>query len=161
MLIRILIALAVAAAGAAHAQLKPPADFGRPSTPQGAPEAPLSDPVAEAKEAAAAKIAGEWLKLIDGGEYGKAWDECAPVFREKVTREQWLAGIPKNRADYGKLNSRKLKGAAYRKSIPGAPAGDYVTVGFASDFEKNAAAEEVVTLMYHEGSWRPLGYLLR
>jgi hypothetical protein len=161
MLARVVLVLALAAAGPVHAQLKPPADLGAaPIKPATTPAAD-SDPVARAKEEAAGRVAGEWLKLIDSGEYGKAWDQCAPVFREKVTRDQWVQGIPKSRADYGKFNSRKLVAAAYRTSLPGAPEGDFVTVRFASDFEKNAAAEELVTLMYQGGSWRPIGYLLR
>ena len=125
------------------------------------PRRALSDPVTEAKQEAAARVAAEWLKLIDSADYGKAWDECAPLFREKVTRQQWLDGVPKNRAEYGQFKSRKLSGAAYRKSLPGAPDGDYVTVRFISDYEKNPAADEIVTLTYQGGAWRPLGYLLR
>ena len=171
MLARVLFTLLVTAAGAAGAQLKPPADFGAsPAKPQTAPSTPaaptvpaaaLSDPVTEAKQEAAARVAAEWLKLIDSANYGKAWEECAPLFREKVTRPQWLDGVPKNRAEYGQFRSRKLSGAAYRKSLPGAPDGDYVTVRFISDYEKNPAADEIVTLTYQGGAWRPLGYLLR
>ena len=163
----IVILLSVLAAGAAQGQLKPPADPkaapAAPSTPASptAPSPPPSDSVADAKKEAASKIAAEWLKLIDSGEYGKAWDECAPMFREKVTRQQWLDGIPKNRAEFGKFNTRKLFGAVHRKTMPGAPDGDYVTVRFLSDFEKNPAAEEMVTLTYQGGAWRPLGYMLR
>ncbi len=121
----------------------------------------MSDPVVEAKQEAAAKIAGEWLKLIDNADYGKAWDECSALFRQKVTRQQWVDGIPKNRAEYGTFKARKLDGAAYRNSLPGAPDGDYVTVHFISDYEKNPVADELVTLVYQDGAWRPIGYLLK
>ena len=168
MLARVLTTFLLIAAGTAGAQLKPPADFGvPPAKPQAAPAtpaapaAPPGDPVTEAKQEAAARKAAEWLKLIDIANYGKAWEECAPLFREKVTRQQWLDGVPKNRAEYGQFKSRKLGGAAYRNSLPGAPDGDYVTVRFISDYEKNAAADEIVTLTYQAGAWRPLGYLLR
>jgi Protein of unknown function (DUF4019) len=158
-------------AGAVQAQLQPPADMGgTPSRPQGAPTtpaapavpaAPAADPATAAKEAAAANAAGEWLKLIDGAEYGKAWDESAPVFRERVTRQQWVEGLPKNRSEFGAFKSRTMTGTAYRASIPGAPEGEFVMVRFTSDFEKNPAGEEVVTMMLQAGAWRPLGYLLR
>jgi hypothetical protein len=174
MLARVLATMLLITAGAADAQLKPPADFGAsPAKPQAVPGAPasptapattgapLSDPVTEAKQEAAARVAAEWLKLIDSKDYGKAWEECAPLFREKVTRQQWLDGVPKNRAEYGQFKSRKLGGAAYRKALPGAPDGDYVTVRFIGDYEKNPAADEIVTLTYQAGAWRPLGYLLR
>ena len=168
MLARVLATLLLIAAGAVNAQLKPPANTGTlPAKPQAAPTTPAtpaaapSDPVIEAKQEAAARVAAEWLKLIDSSDYGKAWDECAPLFREKVTRQQWLDGVPKNRAEYGQFKTRKLSGAAYRKSLPGAPDGDYVTVRFIGDYEKNPAADEIVTLTYQAGAWRPLGYLLR
>jgi hypothetical protein len=163
----IVVLLSLLAAGAAQGQLKPPAEpKAAPAAPAmpAAPTAPLpppSDPVADAKKEAASKVAAEWLKLIDMADYGKAWDECSPLFREKVTRQQWVDGIPKNRAEFGKFNTRKVFGAVYRNTMPGAPDGDYVTVRFVSDFEKNPAAEELVTMTYQAGAWRPLGYLLR
>jgi Protein of unknown function (DUF4019) len=165
--LRSILVLALFAASTAQAQLKLPAEPkaapASPNTPASptAPMPPASDPVAEAKQEAAARVATDWLKLIDNAEYGKAWDECSALFREKVTRQQWVDGIPKNRADYGKFKVRKLDGTAYRKELPGAPDGDYVTVRFISDFEKNPAADELVTLVYQGGAWRPIGYLLR
>lgn len=168
MRLRALFLVLALSAGAVQAQLKPPADKGgAPSQPLGAPTAPAApaapaaDPATAAKEAAAAKAAGEWLKLIDGAEYGKAWDESASVFRERVTRQQWVDGVPKNRSEFGAFKSRTPTGTAYRTSIPGAPEGEYVMVRFTSEFEKNPASEEVVTVMLQSGAWRPVGYLLR
>lgn len=152
----VVLALLLSCALSVSAQLKPPPSLDGPAV-----KPPVADPLVEAKEAAAAKVADEWLKLIDSGDYGKAWDESAPLFREKVTRQQWVDGVPKNRAEYGKFNSRKPAGTAYRQSLPGAPDGEYVTVRFISDYEKNASADEIVTLTYQGGAWRPLGYLLR
>ena len=168
MLFRALIVVLAFGSGAVLAQLKPPADMGStPSQPQSAPTAPAAppapaaDPATAAKEAAAAKAAADWLKLIDSADYGKAWDECAPVFRERVSRQQWVDGVPKNRAEFGAFKSRTMTGTSYRASIPGAPDGEYVMVRFASGFEKNPAGEEVVTVMLQSGAWRPVGYLLR
>ncbi len=155
-----LFALLLLCSASVQAQTKPPSGSDA-SAPAKAEAAPVTDPVIAAKEAAAAQVAGEWLKLIDSGDYAKAWEACAPLFREKVTRQQWVEGMPKNRAEYGKLNSRKIGGTAYRQSLPGAPDGEYVTVRFFSDYEKNAAAEELVSLTYQSGAWRPLGYFLR
>jgi hypothetical protein len=33
-----------------------------------------------------------------------------------------------------------------------------VTVRFATTFEKKDEAQELVTLVYEDGTWRPLGY---
>jgi hypothetical protein len=158
------VALMILVVGPALAQMKPPVDTS-PTKPAAAapagPTAPTTDPAIAAKEAAAAKVGESWLKLIDTADYGKAWDECSQLFKEKVTRQQWVDGIPKNRVEFGAFQMRKLDGSVYRKSIPGAPEGEYVSLHFTSSFEKNPNAEELVTLMYQDGAWRPLGYLLR
>ena len=172
--VRIALFVLALAAGVAQAQLKPPADAGAPATPRtpatsaqpGMPAAPATppatDPATTAKEAAAARVAAEWLKLIDAGDYGKAWDECSALFKQKVPRQQWVDGLPKNRAEYGSFRSRQLDAGGYRRTaLPGAPEGEYVTLRFVSEFEKNANAEEIVTLAYQDGAWRPIGYLLR
>ena len=166
---RIVLLVLALAAGVAQAQLKQgaPATPRTPVTPaqpgtSATPTTPTADPATTAKEAAAARVAAEWLKLIDAGDYGKAWDECSPLFKEKVQRQQWVDGLPKNRAEYGTFKSRKLDAGGYRRTaLPGAPEGEYVTVRFLSEFEKNPNAEEIVTLAYQDGTWRPIGYLLR
>lgn len=164
MLYRVLVVACALGVGAAQAQLKPPGESGGTGPRLGAPAAPAApavDPVIAAKEAAAAAAAADWLKLVDTGEYGKAWDESAQVFRERVPRQQWVDGLPKNRAEVGPLKSRRLDGTAYKSVLPGAPEGEYVTVHFVSEFEKNPKGEELVTMFLQSGTWRPVGYLLR
>ena len=110
----------------------------------------------------AAQAAGEkWLGLIDRGEYSKAWDECAQLFRQRVTREQWVDSLPSTRAPFGAMKSRTVEVAGYKTSLPGAPDGQYVTVRYRTNFEKKENAEEVVTLAFEEGLWRPTGYSIR
>ena len=159
----VLLAL-LAAAGTVGAQLKLPSGD-KPAFPAAsAPATPATSasstpsPLIEAKEAAAAQNAEAWLKLIDKGEYGKAWDECGALFRDRVTRQQWVEGLPKDRDLVGKLKSRKLDAAAYRTSMPGAPDGEYVMARFFADYEKKSGVEEIVSLAYIDGVWRPIGY---
>lgn len=149
--------LAALLAGAAHAQLKP----SKGSEPLMPGAAQPAKPELTAKESAAVKAATEWLKLIDAGDYGKSWDECAPLFREKVSRQQWVENLPKSRAAHGAFKARSFSAAASRTSLPGAPDGEYVMVRFLTDFEKAAAVEELVTMTFIGGAWRPTGYLLR
>ncbi len=167
------IAAALLSGGAAHAQLKP-SKGSEPLTSPGLSGAatapsPVTSPSSSAaatqelsaKESAAVTTAAEWLKLIDAGQYGKSWDECAPLFREKVSRQTWVENLPKNRAAHGAFKSRSFSAAQARTSLPGAPEGEYVAVRFLSDFENASGVEEVVTLMFVGGAWRPLGYLIR
>ena len=110
----------------------------------------------------AARAAGEkWLALLDRGEYSKAWDDCAQLFRQRVTREQWVDSMPSTRAPFGAMQSRNVEIAGYKSSLPGAPDGQYVTVRYRTSFEKKENAEEVITLAFEDGLWRPTGYSIR
>jgi hypothetical protein len=143
--------------GSAAAQLKPSGP-GTPSLPPGPTEVWKKD-LQAAKELAARDAAERWLALLDAGDYGKAWDQGASLFRERVKREQWVKELPAQRGALGTMNARRAEVASYKDSLPGAPNGEYVTVRFSTDFEKKKDAQELVTLVYESGTWRPLGYL--
>ena len=110
----------------------------------------------------AARAAGEkWLALLDRGEYSKAWDDCAQLFRQRVPREQWVDSLPTTRAPFGAMKTRNVETAGYKSSLPGAPDGQYVTVRYRTNFENKENAEEVITLAFEDGLWRPTGYFVR
>jgi aspartate aminotransferase-like enzyme len=111
-----------------------------------------------AKEAAARTAAEKWLAVLDSGNYGKAWDQTAKAFRKNVTRQQWVESLPKTRGALGAAKSRAVEVSSYKASLAGMPEGDYVTVRFSTSFEKKSDAQEIVTLVYEDGAWRPLGY---
>jgi Protein of unknown function (DUF4019) len=143
-------------AGATQAQLKPPGPATPPLPPSNS-EAQQNE--AQAFKELAARVAAErWLAILDAGEYGKAWDQCAKAFRDKVTREQWVEGIPKTRGPLGAAKLRQADVSSYKSSLPGMPEGEYVTVRFATTFEKKENAQELVTMVFEGGAWRPLGY---
>lgn len=140
--------------GAAQAQLKMPGPATVPTTPA---EAQKTE--AQAVKELAARVAAEkWLAILDAGDYGKAWDQAAKTFRERVKREQWVENLPKSRGALGAAKSRTVEVSSFKPSLPGMPAGDYVTVRFSTNFEKKSDAQELVTLVYEDGAWRPLGY---
>ena len=142
--------------GCAAAQLKPPGPGVTPLPPAAA-EAKKADAQA-AKEAAARAAAEKWLAVLDSGNYGKAWDQTAKAFRKNVTRQQWVESLPKTRGALGAAKSRAVEVSSYKASLAGMPEGDYVTVRFSTSFEKKSDAQEIVTLVYEDGAWRPLGY---
>ncbi len=142
--------------GAAEAQLKPPGPGTTPPPPTPA-EAQKTEAQAF-KELAARGAAEKWLAILDAGDYGKAWDQTAKAFREKVKREQWVESLPKSRGALGAAKSRSVEVSSFKPSLPGMPDGDYVTVRFSTNFEKKNDAQELVTLVYEDGAWRPLGY---
>lgn len=151
-------ALAIGVAGAVHAQLKPSGPDVLPLPPT-AGDARKQE-AQSIKEVAARSAAEKWLALLDAGEFGKAWDQGAKLFRERVPRARWVEQLPKDRA-FGKLVSRRAEISSYKTSLPGAPDGEYVTVRFVSSFDKKTDAEELLTLVYEGEAWRVLGYGVR
>jgi hypothetical protein len=142
--------------GAAGAQLKLPESGKAPAPAAPAQAQPLEGQAL--KEAAARDAAEKWLALLDARKYGEAWDQTAKAFRDKVKREQWVESLPKTRGVLGAVKSRSTEVASFRPSLAGMPEGDYVTVRFSTRFEKKDDAQELVTLIYEGGAWRPLGY---
>ena len=113
-------------------------------------------------EKAAQQSAQTWLALVDGGKYGQSWSEAAQLFKQAVTQSQWESAARGAREPLGKLQSRKLQSAEYRRSLPGAPDGEYVVIQYATSFENKKSAIEMVTPMKdRDGVWRVSGYIIR
>ena len=132
-----------------------------PSTPGASVTMPSGDSSNAFRELAAQAAGEKWLTLLDRGEYAKAWEECAQLFRQRVTREQWTDTLPSQRGSFGPVRSRKVEVAAFKTSLPGAPDGQYVTVRYRTSFEMKDGAEELITLAFEDGLWRPTGYFIR
>lgn len=114
------------------------------------------------KEAAAVSAAVRWLAINDAGGYSVSWKEAAELFRNTVKPEQWVQSMQAVRKPLGKIISRKVQTRTYMNSPPGAPAGEYVVIQFATAFEKKKAAVETVTpLMDKDGKWRVSGYYIK
>ena len=158
-----------ACAFAAQAQLKPPAR-GAASAPARS-TAPASAP-AEARPAAPEGVvshpefekAGQnaahaWLLLLDRKDWGTAWDASSMVFRQAVPLGTWMDNVPKLRDPFGAFTERQPGVTAYKKTLPGRPDGDYVTVVFRSKFaKKEQVVETVTTVRESDGRWRVTGY---
>ena len=112
--------------------------------------------------AAATKAADNWLKLIDDGKYSESWTQTSAFFQERVPEGQWIAQASTARDPLGSLTSRKLAGAHYTTSLPGAPDGRYVVLQYKSSFTNKRSAVETVTPMREaDGQWRVSGYYIR
>jgi len=115
-----------------------------------------------AAEKAAEDSASKWLGLVDAGDYAVSWDQAAQFFKNAVSKEDWRDKIKAVRAPLGKINSRKLKSATYKTTLPGAPDGQYVVIQYDSSFEhKTSAVETVTPMMDKDGQWRVSGYFIR
>jgi hypothetical protein len=110
----------------------------------------------------AQRAATTWVALTDAGKYAESWGSAAALFKAAITKPDWEKAVKSARSPLGALKSRKLKSATFARSLPGAPAGEYVVIQFDAQFEKNASAIETITPMREkDGSWRVSGYYIR
>src|SRR6185369_4585584 len=140
----LLMAFALAAfAGTAGAQLKLPRNAPQPAVPGAAPApAPAASAVDNTEKEAAGKLAAQgWLVLLDRRDWGRAWETSSSVFRATVPLPSWMDGILKVRQELGTFVEREPAETAYRTKLAGRPDGEYVTVIFASKFDKRELEE--------------------
>lgn len=110
-------------------------------------------------EKAGLNAAQAWLILLDRKDWGTAWDASSQVFRASVPLGTWMDNVPKLREPFGAFIEREPGVPYYKKSLPGRPAGDYVTVAFTSKFaKKDKVIESVTTVRESDGHWRVTGY---
>jgi CubicO group peptidase (beta-lactamase class C family) len=113
---------------------------------------------ATAKPTSAAAAA--WLALVDKGEYAKSWDAGADMFRQQITRDQWVASLKSVRQPSGSLIWRKVSSAKEMESLPGMPPGSYWVGQFDSSFTGLKSATETVILTKEKNEWKAAGYLI-
>ena len=113
-------------------------------------------------EKVAEQSARSWLAMVDAGKYGQSWSEAAQLFKQAVSQAQWETAARGAREPLGKLQSRKLQSSDYRRSLPGAPDGEYVVIQYATTFENKKSAIETITPMKDkDGVWRVSGYYIK
>ena len=119
--------------------------------------------MAQDKNIEAAKKGSEsWLAVVDKGDYTASYEEAASIFKLAVTKEDWLQKVQAARNPLGKVISRKLKGAQYKTSLPGAPDGEYVVIQYDTSFEnKRSAVETITPTLDKDAQWRVSGYFIR
>jgi hypothetical protein len=123
--------------------------------------AACADP-ADPTEQAGQACALTWLKIVDGGDYARSWDQAASRFREAVPKDRWVSQVGAVRGPFGAVKSRRPLSAQFSRSLPGAPDGEYVVVRFSTSFENKAEATETVTPMKDaDGQWRVSGYYIK
>ena len=113
-------------------------------------------------EELAKQSADAWLGLVDSGKYAESWQEASQLFKAAITPEKWREALRGSREPLGKMVSRKLKSAAYKTTLPGAPDGEYVVIQYDSSFEhKQSAVETVTPMLDKDGKWKVSGYYIK
>jgi hypothetical protein len=126
----------------------------------------LCAPLVHAQDTAAvadAKQAAErWLAQLDEGNAGATWDQAASAAQSMVSKAAWVDSMKTARAPLGAFKSRTLSSAEFTRSLPGAPAGEYVVIQYATNFEKApTAVETVVPMRDRDGKWKVSGYFIK
>jgi predicted SnoaL-like aldol condensation-catalyzing enzyme len=113
-------------------------------------------------EKEAVQTAETWLAQVDEGKYSESWEAAAELFKNAVTKEQWVKALTNSRKPLGRLVTRKIKSKQYTTSLPGVPDGEYVVIQYETSFEnKKIAIETVTPMLDKDGKWRVSGYYIK
>ena len=110
----------------------------------------------------AVDAANRWLVPADAGDGAATWDQAAAAFQAAVSKADWSAALRQARQPLGGVTSRKMVSSEYKRSLPGAPDGEYVVIQYDTQFEHKAhAVETVVPMRERDGSWKVSGYFVK
>ncbi len=110
----------------------------------------------------ATQAAESWLKLVDAGQYRRSYKDTSSYFKSIVDERTWAGKVGPVRKSLGAVISRKIEGAQYTTTLPGAPDGQYVVIEFDTSFKnKKSAVETVTPMLDKDGRWRVAGYFIR
>ena len=112
----------------------------------------------DAQLRAAIGVAQQWLAFVDQGQYAESWSATGSLFQSNMQQPQWVQTLTGARTPLGTVVSREVAGSEIRSSLPGAPAGQYALVSFATNFQNKPDIIETITMMDEGGTWKVVGY---
>lgn len=101
------------------------------------------------------------LRLLDAGRYGESWAATAEIFRARTAADAWTQAASAARQPFGALKTRQLRSLTHTATLPDAPAGDYATLIYDSEFASGSASETVIVTRSADGLWRLAGYFIK
>lgn len=122
---------------------------------------PAAATLSTADSAAAGQAASSFLALLDTGKFADSWTGGAAMLRGAVPQDQWNGVLGSMRKPLGELKSRKQLASTFTRSLPGAPAGEYVVVQYQSEFANKTVTETVTPMREADGSWKVAGYFVQ
>lgn len=125
-------------------------------------ESPLelqNSPELAAAKIESAKVAQDYVQLIDQGRYAESWQRGARLFQGTVSQKQWVAALTLARRRLGQVKSRTLKDQRPAWDPRGLPKGAYMVVEYNTSFTRAPQSGELLTLMQEpNGEWKVLTY---
>ena len=104
------------------------------------------------------------VSAIDRYEMGAVWDSASAIMKSSVPQDRFVANIAQRRAQLGTIRNREWMSVT---KVPIAtaegalPAGQYVSVRFATAGNNGKVMEEVISFRFDDdGQWRLVGYTL-
>ena len=136
-----------------------PAGMAEATPAPGAAGTTTQAPAADPQLTAAVNVAQQWIALVDQGQYAESWSASGKLFQANMQQQQWVQTLTGARTPLGTVVSREVAGSEIRESLPGAPAGRYALVSFATNFQNKPDIIETVTMILEEdGQFRVVGY---
>ncbi len=120
---------------------------------------PMAALAADAQTDATA-AAKAWLALVDKGDFQQSWNDASKLLQSRISADQWAQSAKPIHETLGGVVSRDVSGVEMMSTLPGAPDGQYAIVRFKTKFEKKDTANETVTMMMDNGTWRSAGYFI-
>lgn len=112
----------------------------------------------DAQLRAAIGAAQQWIAFVDQGQYAESWSAAGSLFQSTMQQQQWVQALTGARTPNGTVVSREVAGSELRSNLPGAPAGQYALVSFATNFQNKPDVIETVILVDEGGQWKVVGY---
>jgi DNA-binding CsgD family transcriptional regulator len=106
-------------------------------------------------------LAREWVALLDNQQWEQSWQTASVLLKSQIKAAQWAASVQPVREPLGAVSSRVVQSATRSNSLPGAPAGEYETIQFHTDFARKRGAVETVVLAREGPGWKVAGYFVR
>ncbi|PTN37739.1 DUF4019 domain-containing protein [Desulfonatronum sp. SC1] len=112
-------------------------------------------------ESDAVSVAIIFLELIDDEQYRSSWDLTAPIFRNEVSRSNWVDMLMTVRPSLGEVVAREVKAVDIPTSRQGVPDGEYGTITFNTSYSNMAEAVETVAMVRIGMEWLVAGYFIQ
>lgn len=112
----------------------------------------------DAQLRAAIGVSQQWLGFVDKGQYAESWTATGSLFQSNMQQDRWVQTLTGARTPLGTVVSREVAGSELRSSLPGAPAGQYAIVSFATNFQNKPDIIETLTMIDEGGQWKVVGY---
>jgi hypothetical protein len=113
----------------------------------------------DASDLAEAVSAGQaWLAEIDAGHFDQSYNDGGSALHEKMTQDVWVKVLRTERPLLGKVVSRQeITRVRHGDGLEGV-SGDFVVIGYRTNFESKQDELEYVVMKREFGGWRGVGY---